>query len=408
MDIPWSRFNLIWQGVRKNTKFWNTNDVPEVIENYEDFRCIPKLKKTDLMSSIDDFICSKVQVVGAITTGGSTGEPLKLPIDKRHSQRCREQQALGRARYGVGYRDRCFLIWGHSAGMGGGVKAAWQRFSRKLKDRFIGYYRLSAYSLGRDVLRSEFGQFIRFKPKWVCGYSSAVVAFARANWDQRDRLRDLDINLILCSAEMLHSDEVKELEEFFGAPVALEYGAMEFGPVAYTRPDAPGMFVMDDLLVEAIPTGAEHIYRLYVTSLYSRVVPLIRYDLGDEVKIYDPNFCGGVIERFDEVLGRNNDIINFADGTAAHSEVVTHAIKSENEIFSFQFHKWEDAMQLMLVAAPSADEQSLMQRVRTSLVSVNANFSKLEVAFVEDVDVTTSGKRRWIVEHTGRRQIEQA
>lgn len=403
MDRSWNQFNKLWRAARTNVEFWKKCDAPDVIENYEHFKSIPELNKADLNISIDDFISSQHQVVGSVTTGGSTGEPLKLPVDASHSKRCREQQAIGRAKYGIKYRDRCFLLWGHSAGMGTGVKAVWQRMSRKLKDRLIGYYRLSAYSLGRDVLRSEFEQFLRFTPRWVCGYSSAVVAFARANWDRRDLLHDLDINVVLCSAEMLWPNEAQELEEFFGAPVALEYGAMEFGPIAYSRPDSSGLYVMDDLLVEAIPTEVQHVYRLLVTSLYPRVVPLIRYDLGDEVKIYDPDFCGGIIERFDEVLGRNNDIINFSDGTAAHSEVVTHAIKAESEVFSFQFHKWQDGMRLMLVVAHGADEQILAQRVRASLASVNSNFSELEVVFVEDVDVTTSGKRRWIVEHSGCR-----
>ena len=198
----------------------------------------------------------------------------------------------------------------------------------------------------------------------------------------------LKLKVVLCSSEMLRPEEAKELREFFGAPVALEYGAMEFGPVAYTHPERDGLYVMDDLLVEAIPTEEEYVFRLLVTSLYPRAVPMIRYDIGDQVEIYDPNFKGGIIQRFDEILGRQNDIITFPDGTAAHSEVVTHAIKAQDGVLSFQFHKWENAMQLKLVVRSDANEAEMARLISEALISVNASFSGVEVVFVEDVDVT--------------------
>jgi phenylacetate-coenzyme A ligase PaaK-like adenylate-forming protein len=152
--------------------------------------------------------------------------------------------------------------------------------------------------------------------------------------------------------------------------------------------------------VEAIPTEEKHVFRLLVTSLYPRAVPMIRYDIGDQVKIYDPNFKGGIIRCFDEILGRQNDIITFSDGTAAHSEVVTHAIKAQDVVLSFQFHKWEDAMQLKLVVRADSNEADVARNIREALISVNPCFSDTEIVFVEDVDVTSSGKRRWVVVHS--------
>jgi phenylacetate-CoA ligase len=400
MEQPWSDFDPIWKAACAQAEFWKCCGAPREINSYEDFVCIPELKKADLRNRIDDLICKDVEATSFISTGGSTGEPLKLPVGADNAPRVRRQQAKGRSAYDIQYKERCFLIWGHSSGMGSGLRAAFERLKRKLKDRVIGYYRLSAYELGNETLCAEFPNFLKFKPRWVCGYSSAVVAFARANWEKRERVHALKIKVVLCSAEMLRPSEAKELHEFFGAPVALEYGAMEFGPVAYTHPEREGLYVMDDLLVEAIPTEETHVFRLLVTSLYPRAVPMIRYDIGDQVKIYDPNFKGGIIQRFDEILGRQNDIITFPDGTAAHSEVVTHAIKAQDVVLSFQFHKWEDAMQLKLVVRADSNEAAVARHIREALISVNSCFSDTEIVFVEDVDVTSSGKRRWVVVHS--------
>ena len=397
LEQPWSDFNPIWNAACARVAFWKCCGAPKVIHNYEEFKRIPELCKADLKNRTDDLTSKGAKITSIISTGGSTGQPLKLPVGPDHISRVKLQQAKGRSAYGIKYRERCFLIWGHSSGIGSGVRAIFERFKRKIKDKVIGYHRLSAYELGYETLSSEFRSFLRFKPRWVCGYSSGLVAFARANWERRHEVHELKLKLVLCSAEMLHPNEAKELHAFFGAPVALEYGAIEFGPIAYTRPDREGLYVMEDLLVEAIPTGEDCVFRLLVTSLYPRVVPMIRYDIGDEVKIHDSKFRGGIIRRFDEILGRQNDIITFSDGSAAHSEVVTHAIKALDGVLSFQFHKWNDAMQLKLIVRPDVNQADASQRIRDVLISVNPCFGEAEISFVTDVDVTSAGKRRWIV-----------
>lgn len=392
-------FEDIWSDAKRETFFWGNCGAPDRIHSYEDFTKIPELKKRDIHSSLDDYICRNAKIRSYVTTGGSTGDPLKIPVNDSHAKRCRLQQKLGRSMYDIHYGDRCFLIWGHSAGIGPGFSSYIERVKRKIKDQIMGYYRLSAYELGYDTLCRSFDSFLRFKPRWVCGYSSALVAFARANWQQRSYLKGLNLKAVLCSAEMIRQSEIHELEAFFSAPVISEYGAMEFGPIAYTRPNEDGYYGMDDLILEALPTDREFVYRLLVTSLYRRPLPMIRYDVGDEVKINDPEFSGGIITRFDEVFGRENDIIRFHDGSAVHSETITHAIKTLDHVISFQFHKWEDVSELWLVTCKDADRAGIEDNIRSKLTFINAGFRGLKIVYVEDVDVTVAGKRRWIVEH---------
>ncbi len=397
------QFNAVWKNVRRNTTFWGPLQERREFLSYIDFCELPELRKVDVIGSIDSLMRSDMTAVSVVSTGGSTGTPLRLPVGAEGAARTRAKQAEGRLKYGVHYRDRCFLIWGHSNAIGKGLRPLLERWKRLLKDWLVGYYRLSAYDLGVSVLQSKFADFVRFKPKWLCGYSSAVVAFARANSENQKQAQRTGLKMVLCSAERLNDEEAAELEAFFGAPIALEYGSVEFGPIAYTHPQETGMYVMDDLLVEAIPTDRPSIYRLLVTSLYDRVVPLIRYDIGDEVRISDPDFQGGVITRFDEVYGRSNDIITFMDGTAVHSETLTHAVKGLDSVLNFQFHKWDDRMELVLVTHPNAKQETLEQEIQSKLCSLNTNFNQLNIRYADDVEISSAGKRRWIIDHTGGR-----
>lgn len=395
------QFNLVWKKVRENTTFWASLEERRKFASYSEFSELPELTKRDLISATDSLTRADMKVVGVVSTGGSTGTPLRLPVGPEGAARTRAKQAEGRLKYGVRYRDRCFLIWGHSRTIGKGLRPLLEKWKRSFKDWLIGYYRLSAYDLGVSVLRSKFADFVKFRPEWLCGYSSAVVAFARANHENQEQARRLRLKMVLCSAEKLSEAEAIELEAFFDAPVALEYGSVEFGPIAYTHPDQAGMYVMEDLLVEALPTGRPRIYKLLVTSLYDRVIPLIRYDIGDEVRISDSSFKGGVITRFDEVYGRTNDIITFLDGTAVHSETLTHVIKGLDPVLNFQFHKWDDCMQLILVTHPNTVRNTLVEEVQSNLSSLNQNFNQLEIKFADDVEISTAGKRRWISDHSG-------
>ena len=73
-----------------------------------------------------------------------------------------------------------------------------------------------------------------------------------------------------------------------------------------------GMHLSDDLFViepvdgqgDPVPPG-ERAAKVYVTNLYNRVQPLIRYELTDEITVLDgPCPCGVTLLRIDDIQGR--------------------------------------------------------------------------------------------------------
>ena len=166
-------------------------------------------------------------------TGGSTAEPVQIPGWRSENSRTRYNTWLGRSWYGVSPSSRLFLLWGHSHLFGTGIGGWFHRRRREVVDRMLGYRRFSAYELRSEALRRAAEELIEFKPEYLIGYSVALDLLARANRDRREELRRLGLKVVIGTAECFPAtDSVASLEDLFGCPVAMEYGATRRPPRA--------------------------------------------------------------------------------------------------------------------------------------------------------------------------------
>lgn len=314
---------------------------PDRFDSLEQFAdVVPTVSRRSLAGSLDAYCIKRPKADAVRITGGSTSEPIKLPAWKSEFNAVASSQWLGRYWQGVLPSDRLFLLWGHSHILGSGLRGKVNAFKRQLVDLALGYCRVSAYDLSIPALRRAGQQLIDFKPAYVYGYSVALDQFARANADRREDFRRLKLKCIQATAERFPSSESRDLlGDLFGCPVTMEYGAMETGHLAATAPNGGGYRVYwRDYLVEGIQQDSgEH--KVLVTSLFPRATPLVRYELGDTVQLYDSlsserHVLG--VKDFVRVGGRCNYGIRLADGTFFHSEVFTHCIRDIEVVEAFQ------------------------------------------------------------------------
>lgn len=73
-----------------------------------------------------------------------------------------------------------------------------------------------------EPIRLPSCRFAEFRPKFVIGFSPAVLAFVRTNKDKRGKVES--VRAVFCSAGALTDDEKKEIEAFFNSPVCMELG----------------------------------------------------------------------------------------------------------------------------------------------------------------------------------------
>ncbi len=234
-----SLFNKIWHDAYTNVPFYQgwmkKYGLPSKIECLDELAKWPILTKADLRESKLFARLNGSAPVGVCMTGGSTGEPVRIPSWKDDGE-AGVSQAYGRKAYGVGLGDKTFLLWGHEHLYGKGFKRKINTIKRRFKDWLAGWIRVSAYDLGADAMHEAYKSFAKFKPKFIIGFSAAVLAFVRQNVSKKGEINSVEV--ILCTAGPLTTDERNEIESFFGGKVCMEYGSVECAIMAYTRPSA--------------------------------------------------------------------------------------------------------------------------------------------------------------------------
>jgi phenylacetate-CoA ligase len=334
-----------------------------------------------------------------MTTGGSTAEPVQVPVWDSEIAFTSYDIWLGRSWYGISPDSRLFLLWGHSHTLGSGLKGRLNAGRRKLFDRLLGYHRFSAYDLRETALRRAAGELIKFKPDYIVGYSMALDLFARANAELRDELRATGLKLVVGTAESFPSpDSVTLLEDVFACPVGMEYGAVETRLIAHTRPAGGYSVFWQSYFVEAerlrsSSTGLQ----VRVTSLYPRCFPLVRYELGDEIELWDgaANFATG-IDSFKRVIGRCNDHVQLPDGAIIHSEAFTHAVRACRNISGYQVVQAGARVNIDYTAQASLPEEQLAE-IRSRLAKVHPQLGLVEINRVERLQQTMAGKTRMVI-----------
>jgi len=154
----------------------------------------------------------------------------------------------------------------------------------------------------------------RYQPAFLVGYATVLVELARA---QREGRLDVTPALVSPTAEPVSPAEKRALRRTFGCEVREIYGATECFPIAVECGRGNLHVNTDWVVLEPVDEAyrpvepGEPSETVLVTNLANRVQPLVRYDLGDSVTVYDePCPCGSAFPVV-EVQGRQGDVLRF-------------------------------------------------------------------------------------------------
>jgi phenylacetate-coenzyme A ligase PaaK-like adenylate-forming protein len=327
-------------------------------------------------------------------TGGSTAQPIQVPSWNEELRSTIPDLWTARKWYGIDPASRLFLLWGHSHLLGSGV-AGWLRArQRQVFDRLLGYRRFSAYDLRPEVLRRAAEVLVHFKPDYLVGYSVALDLLARAAADLRSELRATGLRMVVGSAEGFPTpDSASRLEDLFDCPVGMEYGAVETNLMAHTHPDGGYRVFWHSYLLERgeAPEGS-----IRVTSLYPRCVPLLRYEIGDQIEPWPEDTSRVGLASFQRVIGRCNDYVLMPDQTPIHSEAFTHAIRPCAAIGSYQVVQDGERIELRFTAARDLTPQEEVA-IRERLHKVHGGIEKIPLVRTDRLKQTIAGKTPMIL-----------
>lgn len=395
-----SRLNAVWKHATQTTPYWRQfkadTRLPDRFASTDEFvASVPVVTRATLKEHCAAMTSTSAPPDYYRVTGGSTAQPVRIPSWSSEISGTHCDAWIGRKWYGIDDASPLFTIWGHAHLLGHGWKGRLRGWQRRTKDRMLGYCRFSAYDLRSEQLRKAAHKLIQFRPAYVVGYSVALDLFARANLELRGELRQVGVKVVIGTAESFPSPDSGDLlADLFGCPVAMEYGANETGIIAHTRPDGGYRVLWRSHFVDVEPRGTGHVLR--VTSLYHRCLPLLRYELGDEIELNDPDEQTTGVLSFRRVLGRCHDYVEFPDGARLHSALFTAAIRQYSHVLGYQIVQERNNIEFRYLAnADLTGEES--RHIVERLTRVHPGLATTSVQRVEALERTVAGKTRLII-----------
>lgn len=345
------------------------------------------------------------------TSGGSTGEPVKLIQDKDfHLQ----GQALkdfydSWTGYRVGMPK--VILWGSERDLLVG-KETWKiRFGRWLSN---GHW-LNAFRMGEAEMRRYVKIINRVKPIQILAYAEAIYELAK--FIEKEKLVVWQPCAVMTSAGTLYGYMRETIERVFRAPVFNRYGSREVGDIACECEAHRGLHVCPlTHYVEIISeNGGDarlgEVGEVLVTSLTNYAMPLIRYRIGDMAAWAEENCsCGRNWPLLKEVIGRVTDIFIGQNGKKIVPEYFIHMIGvvlKPTWLHKFQIIQ-EDYDLIRILVVPSvemAKGRELIEKEKSKLEQmvclVMGDECRLEIELVENIPPSPSGKYRYTISKVG-------
>lgn len=353
---------------------------------------LPILTKPEVIEHLDDLLADTATRSEAKIgyTGGSTGKPLAFWYNEAKHELMRA--GMMRSYMGSGWRpgQKILNFWGarQDTVSGGVFGAGYGDFVAAERTIAANEYTERQMLGWADTIRT-------WRPVLLQGYASILAELARFVIDARLPMPGFLIG-VYSTAEVLDDRQRELIQRAFGCQVFNQYGSREIPNIACECRHGRMHVFTDMVYLESLADG-----RLIVTSLTNRLMPMIRYDIGDSGRLLDGNCdCGWPFPLMAMGMCRQNDLIRTPGGKTVHPSYFNHVLDGMTQIRQYQWLQTApDRLVLSVVAAPALGEEtirSLQGHIRGDLEAT----MHLEVRHVDDIPRTVSGKHRFVIGYT--------
>lgn len=385
-----------------HTPYYAETLAPFLKDGRFDFNELPVLHKDDVTRHLEDLLADTADRSQAKLghTGGSTGKPLAFWYDEAKHELMRTGMMRSYRLSGWRPGQKILNFWGARQDVvAGGV------FGAQLGDAIAAEHTISAYEYTEAQL-VEWARFIqRYRPVLLQGYASVLAEVARVVIENRIPMPGTLIG-VYSTAEVLTDSQRRRMQQAFGCKVFNQYGSREIPNIA-CECRLGNMHVFTDMVyLESVPqqneTGSNE-NRLLVTSLTNRLMPMIRYDIGDSGRLLDGKCaCGLPFPLMEMDLCRQNDLIRTPGGKTVHPSYFNRLLYGQTQIRQYQWvQRDRDRLALNLVASQPLNAETLATLAASIRSDVDAQMV-LEVNYLDEIPRTVSGKHRFVIGMTGR------
>ena len=211
---------------------------------------------------------------------------------------------------------------------------------------------------------------------------------------------------VICTAAEPLLPEIRAgAVEQWGAAVVNMWGTSEGGAIACGCGAGPGMHLSDDLLIvepvdadgNPVPAGVRSA-KLYLTNLFNHALPLIRYELTDEVTFSTRACpCGSAHRLVEDVQGRLEDRFVYAGLRPVHPLLFHNVLDPMPSITEYQVRQTATGAEVDVVRTGPVDLEGLARVLEAALARAGLPAPVVVVRAVDRIPRPVSGKLKRFV-----------
>lgn len=380
----------------KNKSSWYSQRIPNDIVSSVVLQSIPILNKKDIIDNLEVIktVNEKEGIVN--NTGGTTGNSMKTLYMKSDVQ---ERFAiLDHFRAKHGYKL--------------GKKTAWfsgkNLISQKDIDKgicshydFINKIRFySTFHINKQNFNIYWESLSTFKPEFIIGFPSSVYEICEIA-DNLGLKLDHKVKIFFPTAETVLPKHRQVIGRVLGCKLVNQYASSEGAPFILECESGnlhihplTGIFEVVDENLQPAKEG-----QLLVTSFTTKGTPLVRYRIGDNIKLSLEDktcTCGSFFPLVDEIQGRTTDYLVSPTQGKVNLGNLSNSTKNVSGIIKFQaIQDFINKIKVRVVANETFNlaEQDKFKEALQERFGPEVN---INIEIVEDIPNEKSGKFRII------------
>lgn len=356
-----------------------------------DISQLPRLSKSEVIAHRDamvDETCDRSKLKLAHTSG-STGVPLAYFYDD--AKHVLMRAGMMRSYMWSGWRpgQRILNFWGARQD----IKAPTP--GKRIESWSAGERTIGAHQVSDAKLASWANAVRDYRPVLLQGYASILATLAGYVIENRIAMPRSLLG-VYSTAEVLFDSQRALMEQAFGCKVFNQYGCREVPNIAVECRHGNQHVFTDMVYLESVNEQGED--RLLVTSLTNRVMPFIRYELGDVGRLKEGACpCGSPFPLMEMGQCRANDHFRTRSGKHIHPAYFHHLLDGLEGIKQYRFVQtaWDTIILDVASASPlpATVQEQLQQRIREQVEPT----AKLLINHCTDIPRSSSGKHRFVI-----------
>lgn len=391
-EFQWIKTREFLKYAYANIKYYKNlfdyvNVDPFVLTYPDDIKRIPRLTKEQIRKNYADIVSPQAKESKTVWehTSGTTGAALRFPSSLEAIQEYYASRELQYKWIGLGESRKIKIahLAGHPV-----VKITQKKPPFWVLNIVTNDLYFSSYHISDSSVKYYVDKLVNYKPEIITGYPSSICLVAEAVLAYKIEIK---LKAVVTSSETLLEHQKEKIKKAFNCNVFDFYGNSENCGRILTCEKGQKHLILQSGFVEVENN------ELVVTNISNRLLPFIRYSLGDSISIDRAEKCScgrnGLI--VNEIGGRIEDYIITVEGRKVGR--LDHIFKDSLNVREAQIYQSNvGEISLRIVRSPEYSQKDKETIIYQTTRRLGKNI-KIRFEYLDHIPREKNGKFRFIL-----------